>query len=117
MQDIVDLIDAFCRQHPAQFIFEEAQKRQLPWSKVRSPDEVAADAHLHARGFYQRVELFPGEQVQWPGLAWQGLPSALLDACRAGGSVLRRPVRTPTASWAGERNAYRLCPAQQLGAG
>jgi benzylsuccinate CoA-transferase BbsF subunit len=80
MQDIVDLIGAFCRQHPAQFIFEEAQKRQLPWSTVRSPDQVAADAHLHARGFYQRVEIFPGEQIQWPGLAWQGLPSALLDA-------------------------------------
>jgi len=47
---------------------------------VRSPDQVAADAHLHARGFYQRVEIFPGEQIQWPGLAWQGLPSALLDA-------------------------------------
>jgi crotonobetainyl-CoA:carnitine CoA-transferase CaiB-like acyl-CoA transferase len=80
MQEIVDSIDEFCRRHPAQFIFEEAQKRQLPWSKVRSPDEVAADAHLHARGFYQLIELFPGEQVRWPGLAWQGLPSALLDA-------------------------------------
>jgi crotonobetainyl-CoA:carnitine CoA-transferase CaiB-like acyl-CoA transferase len=78
MQEIVDYIEAFCRQHPAQFIFEEAQKRQLPWSKVRSPEEVAGDAHLHARGFYQLIELFPGEQARWPGLAWQGLPSALL---------------------------------------
>jgi len=80
MHEIVDTIAAFCRQHPAQFVFDQAQQRQLPWSKVRSPDEVAADAHLHARGFYQPLELFPGEQVQWPGLPWQGLPSALLDA-------------------------------------
>ncbi len=82
MQDIVDFIGDFCRLYPAQFVMDEAQKRQLPWSKVRSPDEVAADAHLHARGFYQRLELFPGEQVDWPGLAWQGLPSALLDSSR-----------------------------------
>jgi len=55
----------------------QAQARQLPWAKVRSPDEVAADPHLHTRGFYQPIELFPGEQVAWPGLPWQGLPSAL----------------------------------------
>jgi crotonobetainyl-CoA:carnitine CoA-transferase CaiB-like acyl-CoA transferase len=82
MQDIVDFIDAFCRLYPAQFVMDEAQKRQLPWSKVRSPDEVATDPHLHARGFYQPLELFPGEQVDWPGLAWQGLPSALLDSSK-----------------------------------
>ena len=84
MQDVVDLIGEFCGQHPAQFIMDEAQKRQLPWSVVRSPDQVAADPHLHARGFYQPLELFPGEQVSWPGVAWQGLPSALLDASRPG---------------------------------
>jgi crotonobetainyl-CoA:carnitine CoA-transferase CaiB-like acyl-CoA transferase len=84
MQDIVDLIGEFCGQHPAQFIMDEAQKRQLPWSVVRTPDQVAADPHLHARGFYQPLELFPGEQVSWPGLAWQGLSSALLDAARPG---------------------------------
>jgi crotonobetainyl-CoA:carnitine CoA-transferase CaiB-like acyl-CoA transferase len=77
MQHIVDAIAGFCRRHPAQFIFDQAQARQLPWAKVRSPDEVAADPHLHTRGFYQPIELFPGEQVAWPGLPWQGLPSAL----------------------------------------
>lgn len=89
MQHIVDAIAGFCRRHPAQFIFDEAQARQLPWSKVRSPDEVAADAHLHARGFYQPIELFPSERVPWPGLPWQGLPSALLDPGSA------RRTRTP----------------------
>jgi crotonobetainyl-CoA:carnitine CoA-transferase CaiB-like acyl-CoA transferase len=104
MQHIVDAIAGFCRRHPAQFIFDEAQARQLPWSKVRSPDEVAADSHLHTRGFYQPLELFDDEQVSWPGLPWQGLPSALLNPAQG------RRTRTPRAGEDTERVLGDLPP-------
>ncbi|MCW2541461.1 MAG: carnitine dehydratase [Frankiales bacterium] len=78
MNEIVNEIARFCKQHSADYIFDEAQRRQLPWAKVRSPEDIAADAHLAARGFFTPVELFPGEQVPFPGMPWQGLPSALL---------------------------------------
>jgi crotonobetainyl-CoA:carnitine CoA-transferase CaiB-like acyl-CoA transferase len=89
MNEIVDVIAAFALLHPAQYIFDEAQKRQLPWSKVRRPEDVATDEHLRARGFYSSIELFPGEEVLFPGVPWQGLPSVLL--AHAKGTTRTRP--------------------------
>jgi benzylsuccinate CoA-transferase BbsE subunit len=80
MNEIVNEIALFCKQHSASYIFDQAQRRQLPWAKVRSPEDIAADEHLAARGFFTSLELFPGELVPFPGLPWQGLPSALLAA-------------------------------------
>ena len=74
---IVDAIAEFCKLQTADYVFLEAQRRSLPWAKVRSVEEIAADEHLHERGFFTPVEQLPGVIVDLPGLPWQGMPTAL----------------------------------------
>ncbi len=49
------VIDAFTVGSPKAEFYREAQRRRLPWAPVDSPEEVAANAQLAARGFFVEV--------------------------------------------------------------
>jgi crotonobetainyl-CoA:carnitine CoA-transferase CaiB-like acyl-CoA transferase len=64
---IQDMLEAFFLIQDADTIYHEGQARGLPIAPVYSPDDVLADEHLAARGFFQTVEHEGGRAVTYPG--------------------------------------------------
>ncbi len=52
---ITKLVEELCARHTAEELFHEAQRREMVWAPVRSPEENAGDPHLQARGFFVDV--------------------------------------------------------------
>jgi crotonobetainyl-CoA:carnitine CoA-transferase CaiB-like acyl-CoA transferase len=54
--------------HDGESLYREGQSAGLPWGVIRSPDEVATDPHLAARGHFVTLEHSElGRDVTYPG--------------------------------------------------
>ncbi len=76
-EHLFDVLDEWAKEHRVSDLVAGAQLRRLPYAPVRSPDALAEDPQLVARGFFvpvQHEEL--GETVMYPGApyALRGTP-------------------------------------------
>jgi benzylsuccinate CoA-transferase BbsE subunit len=74
---IADSIARFCRLHTADYLFEEGQRRLLPWAKVRSPRDLLSDPHLAERGFFAPVPIAGHGAVPFATSPFTGMETAL----------------------------------------
>ncbi|OHV56477.1 CoA transferase [Pseudofrankia sp. BMG5.36] len=63
---IQDLIEVFCLLHDADWMYHEGQARGLPIGIVSAPEDLLADAHLRARGYFVGVDLGEAGTVEYP---------------------------------------------------
>ncbi|GAA4170635.1 CaiB/BaiF CoA transferase family protein [Gryllotalpicola koreensis] len=75
MHEIVAVMRSFFGGHDSDWLFSEAQRRQLPWAKVQLPQDLVDDPQLRARDFFTSVALPDGRLQEIPGHAWVGLPT------------------------------------------
>ena len=66
---IQEVVEAFFRAHRAHEMYREGQARGLPIGTLNAPEELFADEHLSARGFFVPVEHDTGV-VKYPGPAY-----------------------------------------------
>jgi crotonobetainyl-CoA:carnitine CoA-transferase CaiB-like acyl-CoA transferase len=79
IRHVSDVIAAFLRTVPAEEVFHRAQSIGLAWGIINTPDDLLADPHLAARGFFQPVtpagmdELlrFPGPPYEFERSPWK----------------------------------------------
>lgn len=57
----------YLREHTRREVFEQAQELRMPFGYVMGIDELLADAHLQARGFFVKVEHPLMGEVTYPG--------------------------------------------------
>jgi crotonobetainyl-CoA:carnitine CoA-transferase CaiB-like acyl-CoA transferase len=69
---IQQMLEAFFLIQEADTIYHEGQARGLPIAVINSPDDVLADEHLQARGFFETVDdkegvghLYPGAPIRF----------------------------------------------------
>lgn len=66
---VQEVLEVFLMLMPADQAFTEGAEYGIPVGLVQSLDEVAADEHLLARGFFHDVEVGDGRVVRFPGPA------------------------------------------------
>jgi len=70
-----DLLDIFISDLTQKFtvdeIYHEGQRRHIAMTPVQSVAQVAADPHLAARGFFERVAQEEGDPVSMPGAPYR----------------------------------------------
>lgn len=73
MHHIIDVISRFCANHTSEYMFQEAQKRRLPWGPINAPDELYHDPHLaDDREVFTEVNHEEiGEMITYPGAPYK----------------------------------------------
>jgi crotonobetainyl-CoA:carnitine CoA-transferase CaiB-like acyl-CoA transferase len=64
---IQEVLEAFFLIQEAEVIYHEGQRRGLPVAVINAPEEVLADEHLQARGFFETVDHPDGRSATYPG--------------------------------------------------
>jgi len=86
-----EFLDLFITELTSQLGVEEAyhegQRRRIAFTPVQTAAGLASDPHLAARGFFESLELAPGQRLRWPGAPYR--PSK--TPCR----IRRRPAWSP----------------------
>lgn len=80
MARIVEAIRKFCATKSARQIFDEAERRRLPWAPVNSPEELLSERSLvdERQAFSAVVDgdtgqslLYPAHPFQWSNAGWR----------------------------------------------
>lgn len=102
-------IREFCALHPAQWVFEEAQKRGIVCGRIMAPHDLFEDPHYKANDFFipvrhqelGRTVLYPGAPFSLPAAPWRISRRPPLVGEHTGevlGSALRYHKRRPAKS-------------------
>ena len=67
-EHLFDMLDDWARDYTMAELMEGAQLRRIPYAMVRSPEALAEDIQLNARGFFSAIE-HPelGQTLRYPG--------------------------------------------------
>lgn len=66
VEELKSILQSLFKDKDAQEIFHKAQSVGIPWSFVRSVDQVFSCPQLRARGFFQRTADLEGRELEWP---------------------------------------------------
>jgi crotonobetainyl-CoA:carnitine CoA-transferase CaiB-like acyl-CoA transferase len=93
---IQEIIETFFLLQTAEEAYRTGQARGLPIGPINSPDEVLADEHLNARGFFQHVET-NGRSGTYPRLPlhFSAFPTADITPAPRLGEHSAGVLRTP----------------------
>jgi len=69
--EIDALLGEWLVQHDAPEIFEEAQRRRLPFGMLASPAMLLKSRHLNERKFFRQIASADGETLRVPGLPFR----------------------------------------------